>query len=60
MVCGFSLEFVGVPTSTVSAGPAAVAGGLSVTVALPLTFVNPDIVLVAVIVTLAGAGYGVV
>jgi hypothetical protein len=50
----------GVPTSTASAGPLAVAGGFKVTVALPLTFVNPDIVLVAVIVTLDGAGYGVV
>jgi hypothetical protein len=59
MVCGFSLLLPGVPTSTVSAGPVAVAGGLNVTVALPLTFVNPVMVLVAVMVTDAGAGYGV-
>jgi hypothetical protein len=30
------------------------------TVALPLTFVNPVMVLVAVTITDAGAGYGVV
>jgi hypothetical protein len=38
----------------------AVAGGFRVTVALPLTLVNPAMVLVAVTVTVAGAGYGVV
>lgn len=43
--------------STVSVGPAAVAGGCSVTVALPLTLVSPADV--AVTVTVAGAGYGV-
>jgi hypothetical protein len=43
--------------STVSAGPAAVAGELSVTVTLPLAAVS--CVLVAVTVTVAGAGYGV-
>jgi hypothetical protein len=45
------------PKSTVSAGPAATAGGESVIVALPLFEVSK--VLVAVTVTVAGAGYGV-
>ena len=40
-----------------SAGPLAVAGAASVMVALPLTAVFA--VLVAVMVTLVGAGYGV-
>jgi hypothetical protein len=48
---------LGVFKSTASAGPAAVAGALKVTVALPLTEVF--CVLVAVTVTVAGAGYGV-
>jgi hypothetical protein len=48
---------VWLPTSTVSAGPATVTGGDSVIVALPL-FVGSK-VLVAVTVTVAGAGYGV-
>jgi hypothetical protein len=43
--------------STVSAGPAVVAGGCRLTVALPLTLVSPTDV--AVTVTVAGAGYGV-
>ena len=60
IACGFSLGVVGVFTSTVSAGPVAVAGELKVTVWLPLTPVNPVMVLVAVTVTEAGAGYGVV
>src|SRR6185437_10181262 len=43
--------------STVRAGPAAVAGVLRVTVTLPLMVVSDA--LVAVTVTVAGAGYGV-
>jgi hypothetical protein len=49
---------VGLPASTAKAGPAAVAGAARVTVALPLFVVSW--VLVAVTVTVAGAGYGVV
>jgi hypothetical protein len=46
----------GLATFTVSAGPVAVAGELRVTVVLPLMFVNPVSVLVALTVTVAGAG----
>lgn len=46
--------------STVSAGPAAAAGWVRVTVVLPLMPLVAPEVLVAVTVTVAGAGYGVV
>jgi hypothetical protein len=54
MVCGFSLGVLGVFTSTASVGPVVAAGGLSVTVTLPLT--AGKAVLVAVTVTDGGAG----
>ena len=57
MVCGFSLGLLGVFTSTASAGPFAVGGAVSVTVALPLNVGAP--MLVAVTITVEGAGYGV-
>jgi hypothetical protein len=56
-VWGFSLLLLGVPTSTVRAGPVAVAGGFNVTTALPLLDVSCT--LVAVTVTVDGAGKGV-
>ena len=43
-------------TSTINAGPSAVAGGLRVKVALPLTVVFWALTKVAVTVTAAGAG----
>jgi hypothetical protein len=49
---------VGAPTSTLKAGPAAVAGVDNAAVVLPDFVVSPT--LVAVTVTVAGAGYGVV
>jgi hypothetical protein len=57
MVWGFSLALLGVFKSTTRAGPVAVGGAESVTVALPL--IAGTTTLLAVTVTVEGAGYGV-
>src|SRR5689334_3688070 len=51
------MRCVTAPASTVRAGPVDCAGGVSATVAVPMTVVSW--VLVAVTVMLEGAGYGV-